>query len=215
MIAMKNIFLPAIVAIAFIATGKAPLKAQDGASSPPLPALSHNGFERGGAAPAVGPRPSMLRGYADFSLAPPHNEADPGLCDVPTTVGTTPCTAFARYMLYGHIEMRPLARWPRILGVPVYTLYIFSDATLLLGNNIPQQKYTWSADAIGVEKSFGVVAPIPHGFEVRITQHPPFSSFQQYKQSTGYLGPNGPWGRYTTVGVRKYFGYHGSDGAPR
>lgn len=212
---MKSAFLPAVAVIVFIAAARAPLIAQEVASSPVVAPISHNGFERGGAIPAADTRPSMLRGYADFSLAPPHNEPDPGLCDAPSTVGATPCTAFARYMLYGHIEMRPLSRWPRILGVPIYTLYIFSDASLLLGNNIPQQKYTWSADAIGVEKSFGLVAPIPHGFEVRITQHPPFTSFQQFKQSTGYISPNGPWGRFTTVGVRKYFGYHGSDGGPQ
>jgi hypothetical protein len=98
--------------------------------------------------------------------------------------------------------------------VPVYRVYLFSDTNQLLGSNVPQQKYTWSAEAIGIEKSWGIVAPVPHGFEVRLTQHPPFSSFQKYSQSTGYLGPNGPWGRYSTVSVRKYFGYHGSNGRP-
>jgi len=28
--------------------------------------------------------------------------------------------------------------------------------------------------------------------------------------NAAYLGPNGPWGRYTSVAVRKYFGYRGS-----
>jgi hypothetical protein len=93
-------------------------------------------------------------------------------------------------------------------------VYFFSNANLLLGNNIPQQKYTWSPQAIGMEKSWGLVAPAPHGFEVRITQHPPFSSFEKLNQTNGFIGANGPWGRYNVVGVRKYFGYHGG-GSPQ
>src|SRR5690348_1649186 len=36
----------------------------------------------------------FIRGYADFELAPPHNEPDLGRCNQPQPT----CSAFARYM---------------------------------------------------------------------------------------------------------------------
>lgn len=191
------------------------MKAQDEQPAPAPVSIKHTAFERnGGVAQAITPRLSMLRGYGDFSLAPPHNEPDPGICGTTSPTGTIPCTAFARYVAYGHIEIRPFINWPKVLGVQLNSVYLFSDASLLLGNNVPKQNYTWSADAIGLDKSWGLVIALPRGFEVRVTQHPPFSAYQRYNQSSGYIGPNGPWGRFSTVGVRKYFGYHGLNGGP-
>ena len=46
------------------------------------------------------------------------------------------------------------------------------------------------------------------GFEMRVTQHFLFSRFGARDRNLGPadLGPNGPWGRYNMIGVRKYFG---------
>ena len=55
----------------------------------------------------------MLYGWAQFELAPPHNEIDPNLCAA--TAGqyggvNAPCSMFARYMLSGTLEVRPFGR---------------------------------------------------------------------------------------------------------
>jgi hypothetical protein len=46
------------------------------------------------------------------------------------------------------------------------------------------------------------------GFEMRVTQHFLFDRFGVRDRYLGQadLGANGPWGRYNTIGVRKYFG---------
>ena len=54
-----------------------------------------------------------LWGYAQFDVAPPHNEIDPNLCA--SNAGNfgganAPCNAFARYMLSGLLEVRPFGR---------------------------------------------------------------------------------------------------------
>jgi len=79
---------------------------------------------------------------------------------------------------------------------------------LLFGKNIPQTLYTWSFDAIGIEHSWGVGVYMAKGFEFRFTQHFLFDRLGARSQNLGPadLGPNGPWGRYTAIGVRKYFG---------
>jgi len=56
-----------------------------------------------------------LWGYAQFDIAPPHNEIDPNLCraDAGNFGGVNaPCNAFARYMLSGILEVRPFGRGP-------------------------------------------------------------------------------------------------------
>ena len=159
--------------------------------------------------PTTTDAPSMLRGYAQFDLAPPHNEIDPGICGVSTDASST-CTAFARYMLSGHIEARPFES--RLFNkTPVLRrFYGFADSSFLFGNNLPQKKYTWSAKGIGWEREWGLAATLPKGFEARVLLHYLFKQFQSYSQSSAYIDSNGPWGRYTSVAVRKYFGYRGS-----
>ena len=52
----------------------------------------------------------MFWGWAQFDLAPPHNEIDPNLCAGNSAdLGgiNDPCTMFARYMLSGTLEIRP------------------------------------------------------------------------------------------------------------
>ena len=50
-------------------------------------------------------------GFAQFDLAPPHNEIDPNLCagNAGKYGGVNaPCSMFARYMLSGLLEVRPV-----------------------------------------------------------------------------------------------------------
>ena len=144
-------------------------------------------------------------GYAQFDLAPPHNEIDPNLCAA--NAGTygganAPCSEFARYMLSAYAEFRPFGRGQ------LRRFMLFGQPAFLFGKNIPQTLYTWSFDAIGVEHSWGAGIYIDKGFEFRVTQHFLFDRLGARDKNLGPadLGPNGPWGRYFAVGVRKYFG---------
>ena len=154
----------------------------------------------------------MFWGYGQFDVAPPHNEIDPNLCraDSGNYGGTTaPCTAFARYMISGYVEFHPFAR------TQLRRLFFFGEPRFLFGKNIPQTLYTWSFDAIGLENSWGVGTELGKGLELRVTQHFLFNRLGARDRYLGSadLGPNGPWGRYNTIGVRKYFGHRREQGA--
>lgn len=144
-------------------------------------------------------------GWAQFDLAPPHNEIDPNLCsgNVAQNGGLQdPCSLFARYMLSGMLEVRPFGRGQ------LRRLMIFGAPTFLFGKTLPKTLYTWSPDAIGIEHSWGAGVFIAKGFEFRVTQH---FLFDRLGARSKYLGPadlgnNGPWGRYFTVGLHKSFG---------
>jgi hypothetical protein len=143
-----------------------------------------------------------IYGYGQFDFAPPHNEPDPNLCAANSGAfggKNSQCTAFSRYQLIGHAVFHPFGR------TLLRTLKFEWDPNLNFGKNVPQTLYTWSWQWIGMEHSWVVGADLPKGFDFRITQH---FLFVQGDASKGpaYLGPNGPWGRYTTIGVRKVFG---------
>ncbi len=157
--------------------------------------------------PLLFPR-NFIWGYGQFDIAPPHNEPDPNLCaanagSAPYGGVNAPCTAFARYMLSGYVEVRPFAR------TQLKRLLFFGQPAFLFGRNLPQTLYTWSMAGIGWERSWGAGIEVGHGFEARVTQHFLFQRFGARDRYLGPadLGPNGPWGRYTVIGVRKYFGY--------
>jgi hypothetical protein len=144
-------------------------------------------------------------GFVQFDLAGPHNEIDPNICAA--NAGdyggvNAPCNAFARYALWTYVEMRPFGRGP------LRRFMVFGSPNFLFGKNIPQTLYTWSMDAIGMESSWGAGIYIGKGFEARFTQHFLFTRFGARDTYLGPadLGPNGPWGRYNTVGIRKTFG---------
>ena len=146
-----------------------------------------------------------LWGYAQFDIAPPHNEIDPNICAANAGNfggANAPCNAFARYMLSGMLEVRPFGR-----GV-FRRFMLFGAPNFLFGKNVPKNLYTWSFDAIGVEHSWGAAIYMGRGFEMRVTQHFLFDRFGARDRylGTADLGPNGPWGRYNAIGVRKYFG---------
>jgi hypothetical protein len=147
----------------------------------------------------------MFWGYGEFDLAPPHNEIDPNLCNASARSfggANAPCSEFARYMVSGYLEVRPFGR------TQLRRFMLFGQPSFLFGRNVPQALYTWSFDAIGVEHSWGLGIYLGKGFEFRVTQHFLFDRLGARDRNLGPadLGPNGPWGRYNTVGVRKYFG---------
>jgi hypothetical protein len=147
----------------------------------------------------------MLWGWAQFELAPPHNEIDPNLCAAAAgKYGgvNAPCSMFARYMLSGTLEVRPFGRGQ------LRRFMLFGSPAFLFGKNLPQTLYTWSFDAIGIEHSWGAAIYAGKGFEFRVTQHFLFDRLGARDTNLGVadLGSNGPWGRYATVGVRKTFG---------
>jgi hypothetical protein len=159
------------------------------------------------------PKHDWIYGYGEFDLAPPHNELDPNLClansgDFGGTNST--CTAFARWVISGQVEIRPF-------GVNyLRRLKLFAAPTFVFGRNVPQTLYTWSMDPIGWERQWGASVYMGKRFEFRATQHFLFGRFNG-ASGPAYIGPNGPWGRYFMIGVRKYFGYasvHDDGGVP-
>ena len=159
------------------------------------------------------PKGNWIYGYAQFDIAPPHNEPDPNLCAANSgDFGgvNASCNAFARYLLLGQVEVRPFGK------TVLRRIKFFWNPTFVFGNNVPQYKYTWSWDGIGWERQWGAAVYLGRRFDLRVTQQFLFERFSSRPLGPGYLGPNGPWGRFVTIGVRKYFGnpkVH-DDGAP-
>ena len=146
-------------------------------------------------------------GWAEFDLAPPHNEIDPNLCaanaGAPQYGGVNaPCSAFARYQISGTIELRPFGR------IIARRLMLFYDPNFLFGKNLPGVLYTWSWSGIGMEYKWGIGVDLPKRFQFRFTNHPNIARFGSRDQPLGpaWLGANGPWGQYNAIGIRKYFG---------
>ncbi len=146
-------------------------------------------------------------GWAQFDLAPPHNEIDPNLCaanaGAPQFGGKdAPCSAFARWQISGNVELHPIGR------TVASRLMFFYEPNFLFGKTLPQTLYTWSWTGIGMELKWGVGVDLPKHFQFRFTNHPKLVRFGSRDQPLGgaWLGPDGPWGQYNTIGIRKYFG---------
>ena len=110
-----------------------------------------------------------LWGWAQFDLAPPHNEIDPNICagNAGQYGGVNaPCSMFARYMLSGMLEVRPFGRGQ------LRRFMVFGAPTFLFGKTIPQTLYTWSPDAIGIEHSLGRRNLYRQG--IRVSRDPAF-----------------------------------------
>jgi hypothetical protein len=84
----------------------------------------------------------------------------------------------------------------------------FYDPNFLFGKTLPGVLYTWSWSGIGMEYKWGVGIDLPKQFQFRYTNHPTIQRFGSRDQPLGgaWLGANGPWGQYNTIGIRKYFG---------
>lgn len=155
---------------------------------------------------------NWVRGYTDFSVAPPHNEPDLGRCSplhatIITAGGAgSNCNAYARYLWSGYLEIQPFGKtWAR-------HAFIFFTPTFSFGNNVPQFKYTSSMAGIAFERSVGLGIELPKNFEFRVTQHQ-VDWLGKYNNNAGLgladLGTSGPYGLYTTIGARWYFGGYG------
>ena len=143
---------------------------------------------------------NWIRGFVDAGFAPSHNEPDLGRCKFPQPA-TSACTAYARYLIGGYLEIQPINR------TIARHLFFFFEPKFSFGKNIPQVSYTASFEPIAFDRSVGAGIELPHNFELRVTQHQ-VRYLGRYKQNLGPgdLGTNGPYGLYTTVGVRWYFG---------
>jgi hypothetical protein len=149
------------------------------------------------------PKGNWIYGYVEWDFAPPHNEPDPNLCAANSgNFGgkNATCNAFARYLIPSEIYVRPFGK------TALRRIKVFYDGTFIFGKNVPQYLYTWSWDGIGWEHAWGGDFYIGKRFDFRLTQHFLITNFRSSPLGPGYLGPNGPWGRYFTIGVRKYFG---------
>jgi hypothetical protein len=90
---------------------------------------------------------------------------------------------------------------------PLRRLFFFFDPKVYGGSNIPQVRYTGSAAPILWEFNVGAGYELPKNFELRVTHHD-VSLLGRYAGPGGAtnLRTVGPYGVYTTVGVRWYFG---------
>lgn len=140
---------------------------------------------------------NFLRGFADFAVAPPHNEPDLGRC----ALSIAPCSTFPRYILSGYIEFQPVGRGP------IRHAFVFFEPRMFFGDNIPQQKYTASAAPMALERVLGLGVELPNNLELRFTSHQ-VNWFGRYSHHFGGadLGSDKPLGQYATIGVRWYFG---------
>ena len=147
---------------------------------------------------------NFIRGYTDFSVAPPHNEPDLGRCGQTNT-----CTAFARWVLDGYIEIQPFGR------TPLKHVYFFYEPRFFFGDNIPQVRYTASFHPLAMERTLGAAIELPKHLELRITNHG-VTSFDPFDRILGPddSGPDKePLGTYNLVSVRWYFGGYGHQGS--
>src|SRR5215468_1435424 len=121
-----------------------------------------------GSGPIFFPK-DWIRGYTDFAVAPSHNEPDLGRCMFPQPVSaggtTSQCTAYARYLLSGYLEVQPLAR------TPLRHLFLFFEPRFSFGRNIPQVSYEESMEPIAYDRSIGAAFELPKNLQVRLTQH--------------------------------------------
>ena len=153
---------------------------------------------------------NWVSGFVDFAVAPPHNEPDLGLCPPrpgPLVPGEQTCGAYARYSWGGYVEFQPFGR------TMLKHLFLFGTPKLWGGNNVPQLQYNASASGILWEQTLGAGVTLPHRLELRATNHRN-DRLGRYAGPLNPLvaNPNGPYGIYTTVGVRWYFGGYGRQG---
>lgn len=145
-----------------------------------------------------------IRGYTEFSVAPPHNEVNLNRCR--SNAGAfggaqAQCSAFARFVGGGYVELQPLG------STMLRHAFLFGEPHFFMGNNVPQYNYTFSAAPMAFDRSVGVGVELPKNLELRLTQHR-VQWMGRYGDHLGTadLGKSGPLGLYTTVSARWYFG---------
>jgi hypothetical protein len=146
---------------------------------------------------------NSVRGFADFAVAPPHNEIDTSLCTLTKNNPSpnTTCSAFARYAWDGYLELHPMGR------TPLRRMFLIVEPKIFGGNNIPQYRYTTAASPILWELTTGAGLELPRHLELRYKYHKawPLGRFSGAANAAS-LRLDGPYGRYATVGVRWNFG---------
>ena len=98
------------------------------------------------------PKGNWIYGYAEFDLAPPHNEPDPELLR----------GQFGE-LWRSELAMQPVRALPAARKVTVRPfgktalrrVKIFWDPTFVFGKNVPQFLYTWSWQGIGWRTAVG------------------------------------------------------------
>ncbi len=149
-----------------------------------------------------------IRGFVDFSFAPPHNEPDLGRCSPAPAANfggaSSTCNGYARYLWSGYLEVQPFGK------TFLRHAFFFFTPTFSFGNNVPQFKYTASMAPIAFERSIGLGIELPKNFEFRVMQHQ-VNWLGRYNHNVGPadLMTPGPYGLYTTIGARWYFGGYG------
>ena len=102
--------------------------------------------------PKLFPR-GWVRGYTEFGVAPPHNEPDLNRCSAGAAAFgglNAPCTAFARFIGSGYVELQPL-------NAAVFRrMFVFAEPRIFLGRNLPQALYTYSARPMAFDRSVGI-----------------------------------------------------------
>lgn len=223
---MKNPIRKMVLLSALAAFAAFPALAQDATGIVATPATASAGASAADPAPrplSWGPPEgriffphNWLRGYVDFSVAPPHNEPDLGRCSQSLTVivnaggASSNCNAYARYLLGSYLEIQPFGK------TLARHLFVFFTPTFSFGNNVPQYKYTASIAGIAMERSVGFGIELPKNFEIRVTQHQ-VDWLGKYNHNVGLAdlssggigGGVGPYGLYSTIGARWYFGGYG------
>src|SRR5438270_91352 len=107
-----------------------------------------------------------IRGYTDFAVAPSHNEPDLGRCMYPQPASAggsaSQCTAYARYLFSGYVEIQPLGR------TAARHLFLFFEPRFSFGRNIPQLSYDESMEPIAYDRAIGAGYQLPRNFELRL-----------------------------------------------
>jgi hypothetical protein len=148
---------------------------------------------------------NWLRGHVDFEGAGPTNEPDLGRCSqAPAALfggANAPCTAYARYILSGYVEVQPIGR------TFLRHVFLFYTPQFFFGRNVPRYLYTADFTPMADERSIGVGVELPKNFEFRVTQHR-VDWLGRYTKNLGAadLGTSAPYGNYATVGLRWNFG---------
>ncbi len=144
-----------------------------------------------------------MRGHG-FRGGASHNEPDLGRCSQAPAAefggASSACTAYARWILSGYIEMQPFGR------TLLRHVFVFYTQQFYFGRNVPQF-YTASFAPIMDERILGVGIELPKNFELRLTSHR-VDWLGRYAGNLGPadLGTDGTYGNNTTVGVRWNFG---------
>jgi hypothetical protein len=143
------------------------------------------------AQPQIAPAPTdrllfprdFARGFVDFQMAPPHNEIDLGLCQVKASDPEyrADCTAYARFTWSGYLELQPFGR------TPLRRLFL-----------IAEPKFLGAGIALSNRAELRMITHKAHLLGRYADSHTPVN-----------LAGDGPYGSYTTVGVRYYFGNYG------